>query len=472
MSRPSEPRWVALPGLDTERARDVLGAGELSEPRAREAALAARASAASLAMLVTAPSPTGRLRTARALHALSGRSGTLLVSSTETLPGEPPPRGAAVYADLVTVADADLLVLDCLLDDGDVWLLAGADPHTALPERLAPRLHVAHVDVPGIDALDIETLRVLAARVLAGLAQRTGCPPPTHDDPALGALHAHHWAGDRPELEAVLGRAFLLADEAIGIDHLTLAAPARPPATAAALPDTSLGGLSEARLEYLMAILAHELRNPLVTIKTFTGHLPALLDDATLRERFAGLADDAIERMDAALENLVAFTRLGAPRPATVLLQPVLDAVVSELAPQLAERALHLQRVGNAATACFADPEHLAYGLRNLLSGVASEADPEDGVVVDTSVNGVVGVRFSTGAAASRLRELLAPDGVAALTDPTFLPLSLTLARTVLERTGARVGVVPEPGDRTSVILHLPARPATAKSEEVGEGGG
>jgi signal transduction histidine kinase len=447
---------VVLPGLETERARDLLSASELSEPRAREAALASRASAAGLAMLVTAPSPTSRLRTARALHALSGRGGALLASSAKTLPVEPPPRGAAVYADLPAVADGDLLVLDCLLDDGDVWLLAGADPHAALPERLAPRLRVAHVDVPGIDTLDVETLGALAERALARFAERAGRPPPVLDTSALRVLHAHHWAGDRPELEAVLGRAFLLAGEAIGIDHLMLPEPAPAPAATAPLLDPSLGGLSEARLEYLMAILAHELRNPLVTIKTFTGHLPALLEDAALRERFAGLADDAIERMDAALENLVAFTRLGPPRPATVLLQPVLDAVMSELAPQLEAQDLHLRRVGNAATACFADPEHLAYGLRNLLSGVASEANPEDGVVVDTSVNGVVGVRFSTGAAASRLRELLAPDGVAALTDPTFLPLSLTLARTVLERTGGRVGVVPEPGDRTSVILHLP----------------
>jgi signal transduction histidine kinase len=447
---------VVLPGLETERARDLLSASELSEPRAREAALASRASAAGLAMLVTAPSPTGRLRTARALHALSGRGGALLASSAKTLPVEPPPRGAAVYADLPAVADGDLLVLDCLLDDGDVWLLAGAGPHAAVPERLAPRLRVAHVDVPGIDTLDVETLGALAERALARFAERAGRPPPVLDASALRVLHAHHWAGDRPELEAVLGRAFLLAGEVIGIDHLMLPEPARAPAATGPLLDPSLGGLSEARLEYLMAILAHELRNPLVTIKTFTGHLPALLEDAALRERFAGLADDAIERMDAALENLVAFTRLGPPRPATVLLQPVLDAVMSELAPQLEAQDLHLRRVGNAATACFADPEHLAYGLRNLLSGVASEANPEDGVVVDTSVNGVVGVRFSTGAAASRLRELLAPDGVAALTDPTFLPLSLTLARTVLERTGGRVGVVPEPGDRTSVILHLP----------------
>jgi len=464
MTSATPAEWTRLPRLDAERARALLSAAELSEPRANEAALAPRAYAAGLPMLVTAPSAAGRLRTVRALHALSGCPGALLVSSGTALPVEPPPAGAAVYTDLGDLGDGDLLVVECLLDDGDVWLLAGADPHVPLPDRLAARLHVAHVDVPGIDTLDGETLRMLAERVLARLARRAGSSPPVMDETARAALHGHHWPHDRVELEAVLARAFLLAGNAIGVDHLALPEPAAPPAPEGLPAAAPLGGLSEARLEYLMAILAHELRNPLVTIKTFTGHLPALLEDAELRERFAGLADDAIERMDAALENLVAFTRLRAPRPEPVLLQPVLDAVVSELAPELHARELHLRRVGNAGTACVADPEHLAYGLRNLLSGVAAEADPQDGVVVDTSVNGVVGVRFATGTAASRLRELLAPDQDVALTDPTFLPLTLTLARAVLERSGGRVGVVPEPGDRTSVVLHLPV--ATGDTEQ------
>jgi signal transduction histidine kinase len=457
-----------LPRLEVERARELLSADELSEPRAQEAALAPRAGATKLAMLVTAPTRAGRLRVARALHALGGGGGALVVSSGPTLPADPPPAEAAVYADLEALADGDLadgdlLMLDCLLDDGAVWLLAGADPHVALPERLAPRLHVTHVDVPGIDTLDAQALRVLAERVLARLARNAGEPPPVLDDSAVAALRAQRWAGDRIEFEAVLGRGFLLAAGVLSADHLALPVPTSPSPPEPTRASAPAGALTEARLEYLMAILAHELRNPLVTIKTFTSHLPALLDDAELRENFAGLADDAIARMDAALENLVAFTRLGPPRPESVPLQPVLDAVIDELAPQWLERELRPQRVGNAGAACFADPAHLTYGLRNLLSGVAEEANPEDGLVIDTSVNGVVGVRFATGAAASRLRQILAPDGEAALTDPTFLPLSLTLARTVLERSGGSVGVIPEPGDRTSVVLHLPVPPGDSE---------
>src|SRR5207237_1158955 len=77
-------------------------------------------------------------------------------------------------------------------------------------------------------------------------------------------------------------------------------------------------------LEYLLAELAHELRNPLVTIKTFADHLPALLEDAELRTRFATLTSDAIERMDGLLENVLAFARLGAPRREAVEVGPIL----------------------------------------------------------------------------------------------------------------------------------------------------
>src|SRR5439155_921418 len=116
-------------------------------------------------------------------------------------------------------------------------------------------------------------------------------------------------AGALAELEAALARALLLAGGGvIEAAHLDLGA--EPPAVVAAAAAAAPGG---AALEYLLAELAHELRNPLVTIKTFADHLPALLEDAELRTRFASLTGDAIERMDGLLENVLAFARLGAP---------------------------------------------------------------------------------------------------------------------------------------------------------------
>src|SRR5206468_11728775 len=138
---------------------------------------------------------------------------------------------------------------------------------------------------------------------------------------------AHRWAGDMAELEAVLARAMLVAaGERIDVEHLMLAPPpAIPPPTAA--PPAPAG----ADLEFVLAELAHELRNPMVTIKTFARHLPAVLEDAEARARFATLCDEAVERMDGILENVLDFARLGTPRRQAVEVPALLERVVAEL---------------------------------------------------------------------------------------------------------------------------------------------
>jgi len=455
-----DPRsWIALPALDGARGHVLLSPPELPEPRAREATLAAGARAAALPMLVTAADASLRLRLARALHASTGSSDPLLASSGHGIPSDPPPPGGTVYVELDGLTPGDLLTLECLLDDGTAWVLAGSDPHATLPDRLATRLHVVHVDAPGVRDVDGTTVVEIARSVVDGLAARTGRPAPVLASEVIEHLQQHGWPAGRLDLETSLSRAFLLVDDEIRLDHLPPGPHVPRETTPAETPTDTPAPVSEARLEYLMGILAHELRNPLVTIKTFAGHLPSLLEDAELRTQFADLTDDAIERIERTLENLVEFVRLGPPSPERLDVTQTLDTVLEELTPVLRDRELHLQRVGDVASVCLADRRHLTYGLRNLLTGVVDEADPEQGVVLDTSVNGVVNLRFATGADASRLRELLSSEASASLRDPTFLPLSFSLARAALERTGAHIGVVPEAGDRTAVVLRLPPAP-------------
>ncbi len=159
-----------------------------------------------------------------------------------------------------------------------------------------------------------------------------------------------------------------------------------------------------ARVEYLAAEMAHELKNPLVTIKTFADHLPAMLDDAELRTRFSGLANESIARMDDLLENVLAFARQGAPQPSTVEIGPLLDSVVAEVEPELAARGVRLDYAGANGARRSADADQLAYALRNLLGGVLREVPPGDALQVDGTTPGVVRVVFAGRDGRERLR--------------------------------------------------------------------
>ena len=454
MSTPAEPHGrTILPGLAPDAAVAVLAPPRLSAAAAARVSLARRAAPAAIPVLLAAPAGAGRVLIARALHALAGRGGPLVAATGRRPRLDELPPLATLYLDVGALAPETILAVEALLDDAAVWVIATAGPGAHLPAPLASRLSAVVIDVPPLAARGAE-LPTLAAFVLARLARRAGTSPPGLAPSALERMAVYAWPGDLAELEAMLARAMLVADGDIEADDLALEAPAPSPARAASAP-AQAGGTAE--LEFLLAELAHELRNPMVTIKTYARHLPALLEDAELRARFETLTNEAIDRMDGLLENVLAFARLGVPRTEAVEIGPLLARVIAEVEPDLAGRAVRFQQTGGPTAVCAADPEHLAYALRNLFAGVVREVPADERLALEATANGVVTLRFAAGAgAADRLRRLAAPGDRASLADPTLQPLAFRLARAVLERNGGALTVLPEAGDATSVVIRLP----------------
>jgi hypothetical protein len=464
---PAEPRGrVVLPPL----ASDELAAAALAPPRLPAAAaavvpLAERAGATATPVLLAVPEAAGRLLLARALHARAARPGPLVAVTGRrpALDGLPP--GAALYVDVAALAPETRLALEALLDDGETWVLAAAEPGAALPRPLAARLAGVVLAVPPLAARPAD-VPALADAALARLARRGGGRPLALTPPARARLAAHDWPGDVAELEAALARAALRAATGV-IDAADLDGALAPPPTvrveAALAPAPADGGLAApdgAALEFVLAELAHELRNPMVTIKTYAEHLPALLEDAALRARFATLTNEAITRMDALLDNLLAFARLGPPRAEPIDVDALVARVLAEVEPALEGRTIRLARAA-APARCAADPEHLAYALRNLFTGVVREVPAREELVADATVNGVVTLRFAGSAAAlDRLRRLAAPAGAderaMTLADPTLLPLAFRLARAVLERNGGSLTVTTDGAGTTTLVVGLP----------------
>jgi signal transduction histidine kinase len=462
----AEPRGrIVLPPLATDAAT-ILSAPRLPPAAVARLPLARRAAAGCVPVLLEVPLAAGRLLLARALHALAGYEGPLVAVAGARPSLERWPTGAALYVDVTALAPEAALALEALLDDGAVWVVAAAAPGIALPAALAARLGAVVLAVPPLAARRAE-LPALAAEALARLAARAGRPAPQLSATASAHLEAHTWPGDLAELEAVLARALLAASGGVvDTEHLALAA--TPPAVATAPTPAGAPAGAGAELEFLLAELAHELRNPMVTIKTYARHLPQMLDDAALRGRFTTLCDEAIDRMDGLLENVLTFARLTEPHREAVALAPLLDRVLAEVEPELAGRTVRVRHAPDRAARCAADPEQLSYALRNLFAGVVREVPAREEMTLDAAANGVVTLRFAAGGeAAERLRRLAAPADAATATareastlaDPTLLPLSFRLARAVLERNGGTLAVVPDADQTTTVVVRLPTAP-------------
>lgn len=463
MSAPREPRGRGLlPALPVDVARAALSPPRVPEESLPSVALAREAAAMVVPVRLEAAPAAGRMLLARALHAASARAGPLLVVDGRCRSLHGLPAGASVVVDVETLSIPAAALLESLLDDGTAWLLVATPPGYVMSPALAPRIDAITVRIPPLRERVAE-LPGLAAHLVAALCGRRGVAAPPLGAEAVAHLAAQPWPGDLAELEAALARALLRAGNGpISVHHLTGAdgSGARPPVAG---PD-----VAGVHLEYLVTELAHELRNPLSTLKTYA-HLPALPDDAGLRARFAILADDAIARMDGVLENVLAFARMAAPVPTALEVGPVLDALVAEIRPVLAERAVPLEYAAANGARCTADREQLAYALRNLFAAVAREAPPHDTLRIDAAAPGVVRVAFSDrNCAADRLRRLVLADRGLDPDDRTLLPLSFTLARAVLARNGGGLTMRTEPDGRTTLDVRLPGAGVVLQAPEAG----
>ena len=443
MPAPAEPRRRgALPSLPAAAARAALSPPRLPAAALAGVALARRAAALAVPVWLEVPAAGGRTLLARALHAESGRPGPLVVAEGRCRALRDVPAGASLLVDLERLTVPAVAAVEALLDDATTWLLLASAPGAVIPPTLAARLGGVAVRVPPLDSRGAQ-VGDLARHLLAALNARRGAAPPVLTRAALDWLTAQAWPGDVAELEAVLARALLVADGPIvDVAHVAGAAPSPAPAD---------DGRS-AQLEFLVAQLAHELRNPLAAVKTFA-QLPGLADDPALRARFTALTDDAVERMDGLLDNTTAFARMGPPAPTDVELGPLMDALVAEVRPTLAERTIGLDYASPNGARCTADREQLAYALRNVFAGVAREASPEDAVRIDAAAAGVVRVDFDDRhGTAERLRRVVLDDAAA----PGLLALSFTLARAVLERNGGGLAMRRQPDGRARLEVRLP----------------
>jgi PAS domain S-box-containing protein len=75
----------------------------------------------------------------------------------------------------------------------------------------------------------------------------------------------------------------------------------------------------------LSAGMAHEIKNPLVTIKTFTQLLPERHADEEFRKEFRSLVGSEVKRIDGIVNELLSFSRSSQPKLGEVKLHTVLE---------------------------------------------------------------------------------------------------------------------------------------------------
>jgi two-component system, NtrC family, sensor histidine kinase HydH len=204
--------------------------------------------------------------------------------------------------------------------------------------------------------------------------------------------------------------------------------------------------------------VAHELRNPLASIRGLTELLGRDLDPDDSKTRYITIMIESIDRLNRLIEDLLLFSS-----PASAITH---DVDLAELVRQIASFAGHSapgRRVqvevppsldGIRVTA---NRDRLAQAFMNVI-GNAVQATPEGGSIV---------ARIAATPAAAEVRihntgSYIAPDVRKQLflpfftTKPSGTGLGLAIARQVVVSAGGRIEVESDPDEGTTFTIELP----------------
>lgn len=99
-----------------------------------------------------------------------------------------------------------------------------------------------------------------------------------------------------------------------------------------------------ASLGQIAAGMAHEIKNPLVSIKTFAELLPEKYEDPGFRINFSRIVSEEIERINSLVTELLSFTRTSRPYCEEVDAAALMDEVLLLLSPQLENQSIRVYR--------------------------------------------------------------------------------------------------------------------------------
>jgi signal transduction histidine kinase len=452
------------------------------------AALARRAAATHFPVLICGEPGSGKARLARAIHDL-GRSGHFL-----SLPAPHYTAGALQQASDIFRGNITLFAteIDAVTREAEQYLMEMVDrggissargwhsvrlicattcsfeelSRTLRPDLLY-KISVFPIALPPLRERTAD-IPALVRHIAGALQPLLGAQPVTFTQRAMDRLMHYLWFGNLTELEAVLTRSVVLSERrALDAEDLLfgysrlLSAPeergaTREPAAESEASDT---------VDLVINELAHEFKNPMVTIKTVAQHLERLLADETGREQVARLTGEAVDRMDRALENLLQFTRFRAPAPGDVQLNTLLSPCLSELTSTLTERRVLLNYRPPERISVFVDAAQVAYAFENLLRVIARDL-PEGQTLSVRPLDETPAVTFEFSGVrhplAGKLSDFLDRPPVEA---DSLLPLGAVFAKTLIERNGGRIEAHTQ-ADVTAITVWLPSR------EEIAPGNG
>lgn len=141
-------------------------------------------------------------------------------------------------------------------------------------------------------------------------------------------------------------------------------------------------------LGLLTAGLAHEIRNPLVAIRTFTQLLPERYEDPEFRDGFQGLALKEVDRICGLINDLLSFARPSKPNVSPQNINDVVDNIARILETQAKEKNVEvIRRFSSDLPMVWIDREQMKQVFMNLILNAIQAMKDGGSIVISTGVS-------------------------------------------------------------------------------------
>ncbi len=145
-----------------------------------------------------------------------------------------------------------------------------------------------------------------------------------------------------------------------------------------------------AALGTMAAGMAHEIKNPLVAMRTFTQLLPLKWEDKEFRDKFIAIIPPEIDKINKIAENLLKFGRPSKPEFKNITIDAVLEEVLELLENQIKKNNVRVSTKFVKTPKISADPNQLSQAFLNIIMNAAQAMKDGGELIVKTDIGHVI----------------------------------------------------------------------------------
>jgi hypothetical protein len=215
------------------------------------------------------------------------------------------------------------------------------------------------------------------------------------------------------------------------------------------------GSVSNSEFRRIVHAVAHEVRNPLVSIRTFSQLLPEQYEDPEFRERFSELVDQDVTRIDEAISRLQSMVDLPTIQTEAVDLSHLLDKLLDEHGAEIRERRLLvLKELDHRSPLVIGDPLLLRDAFGGLLARTLKQVGDRGDIYLaskhsDTRLGASPSLRVLLRYTAVQREEAAERQG--------NQELDGILAQTIIQSLGGSFTLDTTDGEECVIVIDLPA---------------